>query len=211
MLNSLKSDVLGYNLSIFSHISKLRRATRVLMTILAVSIPVGIAGYFLQDTVESTFRSPVTIAFMLIIVSFLMLFAERFSSRLSIKKDSITFRDALVISLSQIIALIPGTSRSGITISTGLFRKLKREEAARFSFLLATPVIFGATLVKIPDLIHISSSDLLGVFIGTATSFTVGLISIKWLLGFLKKQNLLPFIIYRIGLGVIILLISFLR
>ena len=205
MVKSLILDVSSAHLVNFSYINKLRRDTKLFLTIILVSIPVGIAGILFGDTVEIFFRSPLLVSVMLILVSFVMLFAEKYSFRLTNKKIELSFFDSLLISLSQIVALIPGTSRSGITISTGLFRGIKREEVAKFSFLLATPVILGAAVLKAPLVFKMQSEELLPLFVGFLSSFIVGFLSIKWLLGFLKNHSLIPFAIYRIVLGVVIL------
>ena len=119
-----------------------------LLLILAVStIPAGLAGLFLENHAESVFRSPVLIALMLMAVAGLMWLADS-RAQLVRKLESIGFADGLVIGAAQAMAVIPGTSRAGITITAGLFRNLSREAAARFSFLLATPVIGGAALKK---------------------------------------------------------------
>jgi len=185
-------------------VRKLRRETIYLSTILIVTIPVAIVGMLLESTIEETFRSPIYVAIMLILISFVMYIADLRSK--SNSKDNPTFVDSLIISISQIVALFPGSSRSGVSISSGLFRGLTREKAAEYSFLLATPIIVGAGLLKLPDLISSSTASQLGyVFVGFLTSFITGLLSIKFLLKFLKTKGLNVFIVYRITLGIIIL------
>jgi undecaprenyl-diphosphatase len=188
----------------------LRRETKLLLTIIAVSLPVGIAGVLLEDTIESTFRSSLFVGVMLIVVAFIMYAADRFakSSSQSLESDifKIPFRKALLISLSQILALFPGTSRSGISISTALFNKIEYKEAARFSFLLATPLIIGAGIIKLPDIL-VASEGIIPLLVGFFTSFLTGILSIKILLNFLKKHGLLIFVIYRIALGIAILVL----
>ena len=134
-----------------------------------------------------------------------MYVADNYSESNKSDKE-IGFMDSLVISLSQIVALFPGSSRSGMSISTGLFRGLTREKAAKFSFLLATPIILGASIVKLPDLFSASSEQIQVILIGLATSFITGIISIKWLLSFLRNRSLKVFVVYRILLGVVILI-----
>lgn len=174
--------------------------SNMLIVIIAATIPVGLAGILLEDIVQEIFRSPVWVAFMLILVSGVMWLAEKTYRP---KKEK-GFKDIFIISLSQIIALIPGTSRSGITISTGMFLGKSREESARISFLLATPIIIGAALVKAPDLIN-GAVNIVSLIIGVATSFVVGLLSIKFLLAYVKKNSLMLFVIYRVLLGISIL------
>jgi len=134
-----------------------------------------------------------------------MFFADKYSD-VREKKEKLNFIDYLIISLSQIVALFPGSSRSGMSISTGLFRGLDREKAAKFSFLLATPIILGASIVKLPDLFSSPSDQIQIMLIGLATSFITGMISIKWLMFFLKTKSLKVFVVYRILLGAVILI-----
>jgi len=205
MIKAVKNDGIGLLNGKFLDINKLRRGSLVFFTIIVVSIPVGIAGVMLENQVEQLFRSPILVALMLIIVSIFMYVADNYSESNKSDKE-IGFMDSLVISLSQIVALFPGSSRSGMSISTGLFRGLTREKAAKFSFLLATPIILGASIVKLPDLFSASSEQIQVILIGLATSFITGIISIKWLLSFLRNRSLKVFVVYRILLGVVILI-----
>ena len=205
MLISLKLDVIDLIDRKFRDIYKLRRDTILLLTLIIVSIPVGIIGFLLESFVEETFRSPIFVSFMLVIISFFMLFADKYSE-IREKVQKITFIDYFIISISQIIALFPGSSRSGMSISTGLFRGLTREKASRISFLLATPIILGASILKVPHLLTVSNTQTGVVLAGLFSSFITGTIAIRWLLSFVKKNSLLVFIIYRLILGVIILI-----
>ena len=205
MIKAFKLDVIDFIAGKTRDINKLRRGSVGLFTIVIVSIPVGIAGVMLENQVEQLFRSPILVALMLIIVSIFMYVADNYSESNKSDKE-IGFMDSLVISLSQIVALFPGSSRSGMSISTGLFRGLTREKAAKFSFLLATPIILGASIVKLPDLFSASSEQIQVILIGLATSFITGIISIKWLLSFLRNRSLKVFVVYRILLGVVILI-----
>lgn len=205
MIISLKLDVIDLVNRKFQGFGKLRRDTILLLTLFVVSIPVGIIGFLLEGYIEETFRSPIFVSFMLVIVSFFMFFADRYSDlKDNVKK--IGFWDYLLISLSQVVALFPGSSRSGMSISTGLFRGLSREKAARISFLLATPIILGASVLKVPDLFTVSSGQTINVIAGLLSSFLTGILAIKWLLSFVKNNSLLVFIIYRLLLGGIILI-----
>ena len=205
MIKAVKNDGIGLLNGKFLDINKLRRGSLVFFTIIVVSIPVGIAGVMLENQVEQLFRSPILVASMLIIVSIFMYVSDKYSKFNKSDKE-IKFVDALIISLSQIVALFPGSSRSGMSISTGLFRGLTREKAAKFSFLLATPIILGASIVKLPDLFSSSSDQIQIMLIGLATSFITGMISIKWLMFFLKTKSLKVFVVYRILLGAVILI-----
>lgn len=209
MISMLMRDVVFSNTLLKEKsIKNFHKESKLLLTIGVVIIPVAIAGYLFESPIEAMFRSPIAVAAMLIIVAVLMYVSDRYSEKLLKKKDNITFMDSLLISVSQVLALIPGTSRSGITITTGLFLGLKREDAAKFSFLLATPLILGAAVLKVPDLFIGSTESISTLFFGVLSSFIVGILSIKFLLDFVKKHNLNVFIIYRILLGIFILYIE---
>ncbi len=180
---------------------------KMLLYIAIATIPAGVAGLFLKSIVEDTFRNPLIIVFSLVFFGILMLAAECFIKKKGLPhKKKISFADALFVGCAQAIALVPGVSRSGITITAGLFRNISRHEAARFSFLLSTPVIAGAfivegiTITNNPD--NFSFDLLTAGFISAALS---GYIAIKFLLKFLKKYPLHIFVYYRFALAVIIL------
>lgn len=174
------------------------------MLIILASVPAGIAGILLNDYVEHTFRSPYIIAVTLVVFGYVMLIAENMNKTRTL--DSMDLGDAMIIGLAQAIALIPGVSRSGITISAGLFRGLEREASARFSFLLSTPIIAGATLLHARKLVNTSADHNMSLFlIGFIAAAVSGFAAIKFLLSFLKKHPLNVFAYYRFGLaGVII-------
>jgi undecaprenyl-diphosphatase len=208
MLLALKADLFEKKITPANLLNKdvVRPNTYQLLTIFIVSLPVGVIGILFEKPIEELFRNPASTAIMLILVSFIMLFAEWFYKKSALNhKKEINFSDALIISLSQILALAPGTSRSGITISTGLFKGIQREAVARFSFLLATPIILGATLINLPDLF--AAKNLTIVLIGVLVSFLSGLFAINFLMNYLKQKDLTLFIIYRVILGIIILVI----
>jgi|688.fasta_scaffold11808_16 undecaprenyl-diphosphatase len=200
MFFSLKNDLVGKKLNY----DKLSDKTRLFINIILVSIPVALVGVLFEDKIEELFRNPLMTASMLIIVSFIMLFAEIIYKNKT-HTSNISFIKSAVISFSQILALIPGTSRSGITISSGLFMGIERESVAKFSFLLATPLIIGATLVKIPYLFSSSNVQPHILFIGMLASFLSGFAAIKFLMKYLRLNTLKIFIVYRIFIGVIIL------
>lgn len=186
---------------------------QMLGIILAATVPGGLAGYFLESYAESAFRSPVLIAVMLMAVAGLMWIADR-RRTLTRSADSITLADGLIIGLAQALAVIPGTSRSGITIAAGLFRNLTREAAARFSFMLATPIIGGAALKKGLEIWQqglppgFTPADFL---VGVAVSAVTGYAAIWFLLRYLQVRTLKIFVVYRLALGGIILAVEFLR
>ncbi len=177
----------------------------MIYAIILGTIPAIIFGLLLEKYMETTFRSAVLVSIVLIVGSIVMYAAEKFS-----KKDkSLTVKNGFLIGLFQCLALVPGFSRSGATISGGLFLGLNREDAARFSFLLSIPIILGSGAKKFLELWHSGtlSSDGLNLFIGSLTAFIVGLLAISFLMKFLKKYSLNVFIVYRVVLATIVLFI----
>ncbi len=163
-------------------------------------IPAGIAGYFFSDYFEYIFREPIMVAFALIFGSVFLILGEKICKN---KKQiyDIGFRDAIFIGMMQCLALVPGVSRSGITISSGMILNISRKDAARFSFLLAIPIIFGAFIKKIFDNLE-SNYDFMILIMGFVFSFIFSVIAIKFLLKLLSKFSLYPFVIYRILLAI---------
>lgn len=174
------------------------------------TFPGALAGLLLEDYAETLFRQPVLIGVMLIVMGAVLYWADQKSPKAA-ELHTMRLGAALIIGLSQALAIIPGVSRSGITMSAGLLTGLTRESAARFSFLLSTPIIFGAALVKVPDLIKNPAMMDLNFFAGVAVSCLVGLLSIGFLLRFLQTRNFLPFAWYRFALGALVIAIALLR
>ncbi|MCA9332263.1 undecaprenyl-diphosphatase UppP [Candidatus Saccharibacteria bacterium] len=175
------------------------------------TIPAVIGGVLLQDLAESTFRSSFLVSINLIWVAFAMIWAENYSSNLKKKSsiDKMSRKQGLIVGFAQVIALIPGVSRSGSTITAGIFAGLDRISATRFSFLLAVPITFGA-IVKImidsQTINHIGSDA--GVFVaGIFSAFISGIFAIRFLIKYLSKHSLNIFAYYRIGLGLVVLLL----
>ncbi len=135
---------------------------KMLFTILVAIVPAGVAGIAFHDIVEHTLRSPLVIAGSLVFFGWLMIVAEKTGKQ---AKRKVSFMDAMIIGCAQAIALIPGTSRSGITITAGLFSNIKRETVARFSFLLSTPVIGGATLLECRKLLKTPGDYQIDLFV----------------------------------------------
>ncbi|MCL4793778.1 MAG: undecaprenyl-diphosphatase UppP [Bryobacteraceae bacterium] len=179
----------------------------------AATVPVGIAGILGKDAVETTLRSPYVIGFMLIAVGLLMGWADRLGQGPR-KLGDVTWTDALAIGAAQALAIIPGTSRSGITITTGLFRRMERAEAARFSFLLSTPAIGGAAVLAFRDLMNaggIPSGEAAAFVAGILVSALTGCLVISFFLKFLRKFSLKFFVAYRIIFGILVLALAFFR
>ncbi len=180
--------------------------------LLLATIPAAIAGYFLESSIETVFRSTFLVALMLVIVGILLYFFDLyFSKEKTIKQLSLT--NSIIIGIAQIIALIPGVSRSGITIIAGLSQKLKREDAARFSFLLSIPIVFAAGAKKTIDLFLNQANELnyLILALGFLSAAITGFFCIKYFLKFLQNHSLKIFAYYRIILAAIILLILILK
>ncbi len=187
-----------------------RRERQLLWFMIAATVPAAIAGALLEKRIETTFRSPVLVASMLIIVAVIMWIAER-GSKFSKPLSDIDLTDALTVGVMQAFAVIPGVSRSGITITGGLFRNFTREAAARFSFLLSTPIIAGAALLKLH---HVMKAGLpqgmaTGFAVGIIVSAIVGYATIAWFIRYLKTRTLTVFIVYRILFGIAVLLLGY--
>ncbi|MBU0674976.1 MAG: undecaprenyl-diphosphatase UppP [Proteobacteria bacterium] len=175
---------------------------RLFWMICLATIPGVIAGVLLEKQAETVFRHPLLIAATLAGVGGFLLLAERIGGRQR-KFGELKFADAIIIGLSQSLAIIPGVSRSGITMVSGLFRGLDREAAARFSFLLSTPIILGAGVYHLPAIVQQGEGAgqlpfFLGGFLASAIS---GYVVIAWLLRYLKTRTLNIFAYYRLGLA----------
>ena len=180
------------------------RKRKLLILILTASIPAGVAGLLLADVVEHTLRSPYIIAVSLVVFGCIMLIAETLQTRKSFTE--ITLVDALTIGMAQAVALLPGVSRSGITISAGLFRRIERESSARFSFLLSTPAIAGATVLHARKLIAQNGDHHMSLFFaGFLASAITGFVAIRFLLSFFRKHPMNAFAYYRFALAAVII------
>ena len=169
-----------------------------------------ISGLALHTAAESRLRTLPVIAVSMISIGVYMWWSERAGRRCKRLSD-IRSIDALIIGIAQAAAVIPGVSRSGSTISTGLFRDLEREAAVRFSFLMSTPIIAGAALVEARELIGAGLPPEMRVpfLLGTAVSAIVGYGAIWGLIRYLRVRSLAVFVVYRIAVGALILLIAF--
>jgi undecaprenyl-diphosphatase len=176
------------------------------------SVPAVVAGLLLHDIVEEAFASPAAVFFFLLVTAGLLTAAERFG-RSERPLDALTPSDALVIGAAQALSLFPGISRSGSTISAGLFRRLLRAEAARFSFLMSIPVMIGAGIIGLKDLADLAPDTglILPVIAGFLAAAVVGYLSIRWLLGYLAGHRLTVFAVYCFAVGLLGLLLVWLR
>jgi len=183
---------------------------RLFWYLAAATVPGAAAGYLLEEKAETVFRSPALIAVMLILMGILLYWADRRSAK-NIEMNHITFGASILIGISQALAIIPGVSRSGITMTTGLLTGMTREGAAKFSFLLSTPIILGAAMVKLPHVISNSSMITPSFVIGMLVSCITGIVSIGFLLRYVQTKNFLPFAWYRFILGALVLIMTGVR
>ena len=175
------------------------------------SIPVAVIGLGFKDIIEGAFtKNLYVVATSLIVLGLILAFAEKVGNFKREMKD-ITWKDSLIVGFAQSLALIPGSSRSGTTITAGIFLGLKRETAARFSFLLSVPAILGSGFLEFySSLEYIQIDGLITLAIATVASALSGYLTIAFLLSFLKKHSTMVFVYYRIVIGVaIFILIGF--
>lgn len=168
------------------------------------TVPVVVCGLAFKDFITGDARSLYVVAGALATLGVVMLFADRLG-KLEREMTSIRMSDALIIGSAQALALIPGTSRSGVTIVAALFLGMRRSDAARFSFLLGVPAIAGAGLYELKDAVAQLGDDAwLPIFVGTAAAAVSGYLSIAWLLRYLGRNTLSPFAFYRILLAFLV-------
>ncbi|MFL5305240.1 MAG: undecaprenyl-diphosphatase UppP [Polyangia bacterium] len=176
------------------------RPARELVYLIVGTIPAGLAGVAFRHAIEGSLRSLWVIATALVVVALLLAVVERRARHVR-EFDEITLRDALLIGCAQAFAIIPGVSRSGSTLMAAMALGLKREAAARFSFLLSVPVVAAAGIFEMPKVLR--AHDLQGstLVIGLIAAAVSGYASIAWLLRFLRARSTIPFIVYRVILG----------
>lgn len=171
------------------------------------TIPIVVFGAIFADQVETGARSLSLVAWTMIALGLLLLLSEKLATHRR-PLSSIGMRDAVVIGLAQATALVPGVSRSGATLTAGLFVGFQREAAARYSFLLSIPSVFASGVYELFALIGDTAADDVGfwpLLLGTATAFVAGYATIAWLLSFLQTHTTIPFVIYRVALGSLVL------
>jgi undecaprenyl-diphosphatase len=183
-------------------------AARQLLYIVVGTLPVGIAGIAFKHAIEGSLRSLWVIACALIVVALALAWVER-AARHSREFDDIRLRDALIIGCAQALALVPGVSRSGITLVAAMAIGLRRDAAARFSFLLGVPAIAAAGIFELKPLLK--GRDVSGsvLAVGLLAAAVSGYASIAWLLRFLRARSTRPFVVYRIALGALLLALLF--
>ncbi len=184
----------------------LRENPRLLWYLVIATLPAALAGWKFEHAAEEQLRSPIVIGIALIVVGLLMWMGDRLGKCENGLRE-VGFLDSLLVGVGQALAVIPGVSRSGITMTAGLFRKMKRSAAARFSFLLSTPVIGGAALKKCVDLRHtgLAPDMRLPFLVGALVSAVVGYLVIAVLIRYLERHTFKAFVVYRLVLGVLVL------
>src|SRR5271163_4552547 len=185
-----------------------RQHRRLLTLLIVASVPGAIIGVLLEKQAETIFRSPALIAATMATLGVILWAADAYGSKKR-KIDDLNLLDALFIGLSQALAIIPGVSRSGATITTARILGIERADAANFSFLMATPIIAGAGLLEAHKAFHAGLTAQLGW--GFTASAIFGLIAIAGLLQFVKTHSYRSFAIYRIVLAILVVVVAFMR
>ncbi len=180
------------------------------LKVVVACIPSAVLGLLFDDFLEAHFGNAVTIAIMLIVYGIAFIVVEQWNKKRTAKigaLDDITYSTAFIIGMFQVLSMIPGTSRSGATIIGALIIGVSRTAAAEFTFFLAVPTMLGASALKLIKFgFNFTSSELIVLAVGMVTAFAVSLLCIKWLMSFIKKHDFKAFGVYRIVLGIIVLI-----
>ncbi|MDQ3580072.1 MAG: undecaprenyl-diphosphate phosphatase [Actinomycetota bacterium] len=173
--------------------------------VIAGSMPIAVLGYAFKDEIRSSLRNLWITAIVLMVFAAILAVADETGKQ---NRDRLTLKDSVLMGLAQAMALIPGVSRSGGTLTAGMFLGLKREAATSYSFLLAIPSVFGAGLFSIPDVMDRGGPGLQAsipqTIVATLVSFVVGYACVAWLLRYVSKHNFMVFVWYRIALGAVL-------
>lgn len=182
------------------------------LKVIVAVVPAGIIGVLFDDLIDAYFYNPITVAAMLIVYGVAFLVIENRHRRPSVTSfDKMSYKTALAIGVFQVLALIPGTSRSGATILGAVLLGCSRGIAAEFSFFLAVPVMFGASLLKLIKMkIAFSLATASVLLVGMIVAFIVSVFAIRFLMGYIRKHDFKAFGVYRIVLGVLVLVYFFL-
>jgi undecaprenyl-diphosphatase len=180
---------------------------RLAWFVLVGTLPIAVLGLLFKHHIETSLRSLYVIAFAMVGLALLLLLAERIAAHRRTLSE-MTWRDGIIIGLCQAVALIPGSSRSGTTLTGGLALGFRREDAARYSFLLSVPATTAAGLFEMRHLVR-SGEPFNGtdVVVGTVVAFVTGILAIAWLLRFLRTRSTLVFVVYRLFLGGLLLVL----
>ncbi len=179
---------------------------RMFWYIVIATIPGGAIGFLLDHFAEGLLTNQFIIGIALIVMGIVLYIVDK-NAKSEVEYKNMNFKQTFLIGLSQALAFIPGVSRSGITMTTARMMGVKRESAAKYSFMLSAPIVLAATLYKIKDF----AFGELSFYIGVLASFIVGIIVIKFLLEYLQKGSFKVFALYRIVIGLIVLVIAFTR
>jgi undecaprenyl-diphosphatase len=191
---------------LFSSVVRKSQDFKMALFVIIGSIPVGIVGYTFRHLIEETVRTLWVISVTLIVFGFVLLIADRVGSKTREIKE-MNVKTAIGFGLGQMLSVIPGVSRSGASISFGLFSGFTRAAAARFSFLIGIPAVLVSGLIEFKDSYqNLDSSLMTGTVVATVTSFIVGYLVIAGLLRYLNKGSFMPFVIWRIFVGVALLI-----
>ncbi len=181
---------------------------RLFWFLVAATIPGAVIGYFLEDLAATVFRAPLLVGTLLMVMGLVLYGADHYFRREK-KLYDLGLKESMVIGVSQALAMVPGVSRSGITMAAARAQGVERESAARFSFLLSAPIIFGAGVVAMANL---SPGDLDLAFVsGVITSGIVGFLAIKFMLAYIARHNFNIFVWYRLALGATVVVIALVR
>lgn len=178
---------------------------RMFWYLVLATIPGGIIGFLLDHFLEGALTRPIIIAIALIVMGVALYFIDK-NAKSKVKYEEMNLKQTFLIGLSQALAFIPGVSRSGVTITTARAMGITREAAAKYTFLLSTPIVFAATVFKFKDFVFN-----IPFIIGVIVSFLSGLFVIKFLLQYLKKGSFKAFAIYRVIFGILIIFITFIK
>ena len=168
------------------------------------TVPIAVAGVLLESTIQTAFRNLWLIAFNLILFGLILGVADRIARNV-LPVERLRLRDAVLYGLAQMLALVPGVSRSGATISMGLFLGYTREAATRYAFLLAIPAVVASGIFQLPDISANADPGMAKTVVATVIAFGVGYLAIGWLLRYIRTRSYLPFVIYRVALGVLVM------
>lgn len=187
---------------------------RMFWYIVIATIPGGIIGFVLDHFMEDYLSKPIIIAIALIVMGIILYLVDK-NCKSKTEYEDMTFKQTFLIGISQCLAFIPGVSRSGITMTTGRALGVKRESAAKYTFMLSAPIVLAATIFKLKDFIaYFAVANTVGIIafiMGVIFSFVVGLIVIKLLLEYLRKGSFKIFAIYRVIVGIIVIAIYLAR
>jgi undecaprenyl-diphosphatase len=198
------------NLSGVRNFNSLPQNAKLGWYIVIATIPALLAGVLLKHFVEALFKTPLTEATIRLFAAAILLALAEYLGRRTRKLDSMTWLDALIVGLMQVIAVFPGASRSGTTISGGMFRGFDRPSAARFAFLMSVPVMIAAGAYEMLDVIQLPglAQFLPLLAVGFVTAAITGWFAIKWLINYLNKNSLYIFAVYCAAVGIILLIIQ---